>query len=230
MSKVYDNGINCKENLLSIVADQTTVPLPGLLSSYSQMFLLRDMAVALSSCIYQSLSDSDAINPTHKKIESKDFATGAVMEALSRLSVVYQDSSLMSSTNSGSGRRNSYDGLAEITTEPNKWPGVTSLRALLDRDKDEEMPNLIVLLCESFVAIYMSLLSYALATCDAHILYRLVGQNVASSLWANVFGGGCKKVLQVATAPNTAMPRKPVIYLFLAEHDISGPFWMFSRI
>ena len=83
----------------------------------------------------------------------------------------------------------SYDGLAEITTEPNKWPGVTSLRALLDRDKDEEMPNLIVLLSEAFVAIYMSLLSYALATCDAHILYRLVGQNVANSLWSVVFGG-----------------------------------------
>ena len=67
----------------------------------------------------------------------------------------------------------SYDGsVVEVTTEPPKWPGVTSLRALLDRDKDEETPNLIVLLCEAFVAIYMSLLSYALATCDAHILYR----------------------------------------------------------
>ena len=51
------------------------------------------------------------------------------------------------------------------------------------------MPNLIVLLSEAFVAIYMSLLSYALATCDAHILYRLVGQNVANSLWSAVFGG-----------------------------------------
>ena len=80
------------------------------------------------------------------------------------------------------------------------------------RDKDEESPNLIVLLCEAFVAIYMSLLSYALATCDAHILYRLVGQNISGDLWANVFGGGCKKVLQVATAPNTAMPRKPVSF------------------
>ena len=100
--------------------------------------------------------------------------------------------------------------MQEITTEPQKWPGVTSLRALLDRDKDEEMPNLIVLLCEAFVAIYMSLLSYALATCDAHILYRLVGQHPDGPLWANVFGGGCRKVLQVATAPNTAMPRREV--------------------
>ena len=62
----------------------------------------------------------------------------------------------------------------------------------MDRDKDEEMPNLIVLLCESFVAIYMSLMSYALATCDAHILYRLIGQNVANSLWSAVFGGNIK--------------------------------------
>ena len=107
-------------------SDQTTVPLPGMLQSYSTIFLLRDMAVALSSCIYQSLSDSDAINShSGKKLASKDFATGAVMEALSRLSVVYQDSSLINTEKS---RKMSYDELTEITTEPNKWPGVTSLR------------------------------------------------------------------------------------------------------
>ena len=85
------------------------------------------MAVALSSCIYQSLSDSDAINShSGKKLASKDFATGAVMEALSRLSVVYQDSSLINTEKS---RKMSYDDeLTGITTEPNKWPGVTSLR------------------------------------------------------------------------------------------------------
>ena len=108
--------------------------------------------------------------------------------------MVYQDSSLINTSGTGNTRKMSYDGLAEVTTEPNKWPGVTSLRALLDRDKDEEMPNLIVLLCEAFVAIYMSLLSYALATCDAHILYRLIGQNVANSLWSVVFGGEKKLV------------------------------------
>jgi hypothetical protein len=51
-----------------------------------------------------------------------------------------------------------------VTTEPSKWPGVASLRALLDREKDEEAPNLNVLLCESFVAIYIGLLSYALVS------------------------------------------------------------------
>ena len=196
---------NLTHDMLITITDQAAVPLPGLLNSYSYIFLLRDMAVALSSCIYQSLSDSDAINTSSKKLNTKDLATGAVLEALSKVSLVYKDSSLISS--SGQGRKMSYDGLQEITTEPHKWPGVTSLRALLDRDKDEEMPNLIVLLCEAFVAIYMSLLSYALATCDAHILYRLVGQHMDGPLWANIFGGGCRKVLQVATAP-PPVPRR----------------------
>ena len=193
---------NLTHDMLITITDQTNVPLPGLSASFSQVFLLRDMAVALSSCIYQSLSDSDAVNATKRK--AKDFATGAVLEALSKLSVVYQDSSLISGT---PGNANYDGGVAEITTEPNKWPGVPSLRALLDRDKDEETPNLVVLLCEAFVAIYLSLLSYALATCDAHILYRLVGQNVGHGLWANIFGGGCKKVLQVATATNVSIPK-----------------------
>ena len=196
---------NLTHDMLITITDQAAVPLPGLLNSYSYIFLLRDMAVALSSCIYQSLSDSDAINTSSKKLRNNDLATGAVLEALSKVSLVYKDSSLIS--NSGQGRKMSFDGTQEITTEPHKWPGVTSLRALLDRDKDEEMPNLIVLLCEAFVAIYMSLLSYALATCDAHILYRLVGQHMDAPLWANIFGGGCRKVLQVATAP-PPVPRR----------------------
>ena len=111
-------------DMLISITDQTSIPLPGMIHSYSTVFLLRDMAVALSSCIYQSLSDSDAINS--KKFAAKDFATGAVLEAVSRLSVVYQDSSLVTSTNT---RKMSYDGsLVEVTTDPPKWPGVTSLR------------------------------------------------------------------------------------------------------
>ena len=51
-----------------------------------------------------------------------------------------------------------------VTTEPSKWPGVASLRALLDREKDEETPNLNVLLCEAYVAIYIGLFSYALVS------------------------------------------------------------------
>ena len=57
-----------------------SIPLPGMIGSYSTVFLLRDMAVALSSCIYQSLSDSDAINS--KKFTAKDYATGIFGSAI----------------------------------------------------------------------------------------------------------------------------------------------------
>ncbi len=98
---------------------------------------------------------------------------------------------------------------ASIVTEPGKWPGVSSLRALLDREKDDETPNLNVLLCETFVAIYMSLLSYGLASCDAQILYRLVSQKVTSNYWAQIFGGGTKKTIQVErAAPHPAITKE----------------------
>lgn len=72
------------------------------------------------------------------------------------------------------------------------------MRALLAREKDEDTPRLNILLCETFVAAYMSLTVYALATCDCHILYRLAGQSFADSTWATLFGGGVKKLLRVA--------------------------------
>ena len=93
-------------------------------------------------------------------------------------------------------------------TEPSKWPGVTSLRALLDREKDDETPNLNVLLCETFVAIYLSLLSYALATCDAQILYRLVSQKVTANYWSHVFGGGAKKMLNYEKTQHPALAKE----------------------
>ena len=100
-------------------------------------------------------------------------------------------------------------------TEPSKWPGVTSLRALLDREKDDETPNLNVLLCETFVAIYLSLLSYALATCDAQILYRLVSQKVTPNYWSHVFGGGAKKMLNYEKTPHPSLAKELSVRSFL---------------
>lgn len=81
--------------------------------------------------------------------------------------------------------------------------GVTNLRALLAREKDEDTPRLSVLLCEAFVASYMSLVVYALATCDSLILYRLAGQKFTNQTWAMLFGGGVKKLLKVAASSNS---------------------------
>lgn len=96
-------------------------------------------------------------------------------------------------------RRYSTDDGVCITTSPSKWPGVTNLRALLAREKDEDTPKLNILLCETFVATYMSLFVYALSSCDSHILYRLVGQCFDNSTWSCLFGGGVKKLLRVAS-------------------------------
>lgn len=89
--------------------------------------------------------------------------------------------------------------------------GVTNLRALLAREKDEDTPRLNILLCEAFVASYMSLVTYALATCDCHILYRLAGQKFTEKTWATLFGGGIKKLLKVAQPVNTQV--RPIYYL-----------------
>lgn len=85
------------------------------------------------------------------------------------------------------------------TTPPARWPGVASLRALLARERDDDAPRLGVLLSESFVAVYSALLVYALSTCDAQILYRIVAHNFDERTWSLLFGGGVKKLLRTAS-------------------------------
>ena len=92
------------------------------------------------------------------------------MDAIGRLSTVMTDSYLM--FHMGNRRSSILEDVSKVFTEPAKWPGVTSLRALLDRDKDDDAPNLCVLLCETYVAVYLSLLIYSLSICDCHMLFR----------------------------------------------------------
>jgi hypothetical protein len=56
-------------DILGTIVGQKSPPLPGL-ANYASIFLLRDLSVALSSCIYQSLCDSDSINM--KKLAAKE--------------------------------------------------------------------------------------------------------------------------------------------------------------
>lgn len=86
---------------------------------------------------------------------------------------------------------------------------MTNLRALLAREKDEDTPRLNILLTEAFVATFMSLTVYAFATCDCHILYRIVGQKFNDRTWGTLFGGGVKKLLRVAqTSVSIVFPFK----------------------
>lgn len=87
----------------------------------------------------------------------------------------------------------------QITTLPSKWPGVTSLRALLAREKDEDTPRLTVILCEAFSAVYLALLLYGLCSYDCVILFHAVAHNFTQDTWGMLFGGGTKKLLRTAS-------------------------------
>lgn len=179
------------------------IPPAGLQNPYaSEIFVLRDLAVALSACIYQSLCDSDNFIVKQNAEHTGCHSPG--METLARLNAGCQSSHLMTNANAHRRRRKySTDEPVMISTLPAKWPGVTNLRALLAREKDEDTPRLNVLLTEAFMATFMSLLVYALATCDCHILYRLTGQKFSNMSWGNLYGGGIKKLLRKATTRTT---------------------------
>ncbi|XP_044575804.1 dmX-like protein 2 isoform X2 [Cotesia glomerata] len=151
-----------------------------------EIFTLRDLTVALSSCIYQSLCDSD----TTKNQQPEIFPAIAEIESFSGGHLVASNKVT---------RRYSLDETVTITTPPSKWPGVTNLRALLAREKDEDTPKLNILLCEAFVSTYMSLFVYALASCDSHLLFRLVGHHFDNTTWSCLFGGGVKKLVRIAS-------------------------------
>ncbi|XP_066993059.2 dmX-like protein 2 isoform X2 [Anabrus simplex] len=184
-------------DMLQTIVELRNPPMPSRTLCWSEVFVLRDLAIALSACIYQSLCDSDTFSV---KQQSDSFQSSG-LESLARLNIVYPNSHLIA----GHARRRRYssDEPLQVTTHPSKWPGVTNLRALLAREKDEDTPRLNILLCEAFVAVYMSMIVYALSTCDSLILYRLAGQKFVNQTWATLFGGGVKKLLRVASSIST---------------------------
>ncbi|KAK8379722.1 hypothetical protein O3P69_019607 [Scylla paramamosain] len=157
-----------------------------------QAAVLRNLAAALSACIYQSLCDSETFTV---KTQHRVAALGVDIQ---HLSVAHRESHLV-----GRETRGAASGEEEtlaVCTPPAKWPGVTSLLALLARERDEDTPKLSLLLCEAFVAVYLSLLVHGLAASDAYVLYRLVARPISDRDWATLFGGGVKKQLKVITA------------------------------
>ncbi|XP_044259843.1 dmX-like protein 2 isoform X7 [Tribolium madens] len=163
------------------------VELPRPNTYQSQLTVLRDLAIALSACIYQSLCDSDTFKSN------------------------LPDSQEVCSTHLvGRRRRVSVNDGQQIITLPPKWPGVTSLRALLAREKDEDTPRLTVILCEAFSATYLALVLYGLSTCDCVILFHVTAHVFNQDVWGQLFGGGIKKLLRTASIggvqPNTAPP------------------------
>lgn len=126
-------------------------------------------------------------------------------------------------------RRYSTEEPSQITTPPSKWPGVSNLRFLLAHEKDEDSPRLNILLCEAFVASYMALLTYALATCDCHILYRLAGQKFSELTWASLFGGGVKKLLRVAHSTNAMNSQVIIFFLKVLTYFINDVYLLIQK-
>ncbi|XP_052752135.1 dmX-like protein 1 isoform X3 [Galleria mellonella] len=151
---------------------------------------LRELSVALSACIYQSLCDSDTFSVKHSPHHDSIIAeTPGTSNLLARQ------------------RRHSTEELV-VTTIPSKWPGVSALRGLALRAAEEEdSPRLAVLLAEAFCAAYLALLGWALAARDAHLLYRLAAHEPDARAHARLFGGGVRRLLTTAPAPAPAQPK-----------------------
>lgn len=79
----------------------------------------------------------------------------------------------------------------KITTNPKNWPGISSLNKLLEREQDTEAPKLKILLLESLVAVYSSLLVNAMVFYDCSTLWRLLAKPWDDTMWNRLFGGGC---------------------------------------
>jgi hypothetical protein len=96
-------------DMLHRLASHRGLPAPGS-ASYSSIFLVRDLAVALSSCVYQSMCDSDTA--TQRRTDP------SLPEAVSRLSVVMADSYLMFPPVQRKQSCSTMEEEAKISTEP----------------------------------------------------------------------------------------------------------------
>ncbi|CAD5215760.1 unnamed protein product [Bursaphelenchus okinawaensis] len=97
----------------------------------------------------------------------------------------------------------------KVQTTPNSWPGVDSLVALLSAGKDEEAPNLRLLLVKVFFSVSTSLFCYAMANYDPRWLYRLCIKEVDSVAYGYIFGGGGEKIVPCSTQPPARPPPPP---------------------
>ncbi|XP_064608806.1 dmX-like protein 2 isoform X2 [Liolophura sinensis] len=182
------------QDLLHTIVEFTVPPCHHYMSE--AVLLLRNLSVALSSCIYQCLCDSDSFVVSMADLD-------VAMEGFTSHSVIYQGGHLMAGVRH---KRRTSSTEEIINTPPGKWPGVGSLRVLLAREKDDDAPKLTVLLSEALVGVYISLLINAMAAYDAHMLYRLISHKFTVQMWAALFGGGVKTLLKVANTPSHQKP------------------------
>nr|XP_039251703.1 dmX-like protein 1 isoform X3 [Styela clava] len=146
-------------------------------ATQSATVVLCRQAESLSSCIYQSLCDTNSKTYRARLLDNDR---------------THIPDTLHLPGSVGSGFEQKY---VPPGTQPSQWPGVVSLKALLSSESDSR-PKLIVLLCESLVAVYISLLVHGLQTCNSLLLYRLVSNSISEKTWNAVFGGGARVIVK----------------------------------
>jgi hypothetical protein len=169
----------------------TWLTLPKLTEHSVQIVAVRDLSIALASCVYQSLCNTNE-NQTSERIAVESFLK----------SYLYRRESIRLH------RRKSVTALIDRespTTAPKDWPGIKIFTSLV-KDQENNSTKLKILLVEILIAVYMSLLIYALSTDDCNTLYRLLIRKwstpeLAVKLWYGVFGGGAKKPKPNLTNP-----------------------------
>ncbi len=79
------------------------------------------------------------------------------------------------------------------------------MNKLLERDQDNEAPKLKILIFESLVAVYSSLLINAFVFYDCSTIWRLLSKQWTEQMWNKLFGGGCQ-VEYKYRAPSSTIP------------------------
>lgn len=164
---------------------------------------IKEVSVSLSSCIYQCLCDSDSVaftcfdeqqqEPLAADASSYLKTIGVGMQELSR-NILYKSTYLLKKDESKnrSLKKNSISGknVSKIDSQPRNWPGISNLAKLLERStEDQEVPKLKILLYESLVSVYSSLLLNAFVFYDCSNLYRLLSKQWNDQMWNKLFGG-----------------------------------------
>ncbi|XP_022097370.1 dmX-like protein 2 isoform X2 [Acanthaster planci] len=188
---------NFMHDILNAILDLTAPPSPKRHPSIKVQTVHRN-SMALSACIYQTLCDSDSFSGA----ESFTKATGMDAYDGRNTNVMYRTGNLVSVSRRK--RNASNDGTLTVTSLPAKWPGVATLIALLnnERDVDSSTPN--VFLCESLFSVYMSILVHAMMSGNANELFRLAAHPLDTKMWSSVFGGGAKVLDHPKPAPANA--------------------------
>uniref|UniRef100_A0A158R4B7 WD_REPEATS_REGION domain-containing protein n=1 Tax=Syphacia muris TaxID=451379 RepID=A0A158R4B7_9BILA len=182
---------NLCSDLLLTIAEINDPPRINVDNFLPKVYMLYNLCQGLSSCLYQSLCD----------VGNMYFLTSS-----------QQQSGLINcfmSCRKARPRYVSFSDDVQVTTLPSKWPGVDNLVALLTRERDEETPQLRLLLTETLFAISMSLFSYAFTAYDSRWLYRLAAHRFDAKQFATVFGGGGGE--KKSKNPPPPRPSSPVI-------------------